>query len=216
MPEPFGPCVADSYTVNSSYAVTILSVAFIGPPGALAQVTTTNHANPQPYIALTPEDRWHLYLRDVANPLALVASNASAGINQWRDVPFEWGQGGSGFGRRLASSYSNHLVDSTLLFGASSLLHEDNRYIRSNLQGTGRRMRYAVLSTFLARRDNGTRKVSISRIGAFGATALISRAWQPESTASPQSAASSFAISIAVSTGFHVAQEFLPALFHRK
>ncbi len=202
--------------VNSSIPLTILSMALIFARDATAQVTTTNQASPQPYTALTSEDRWHLYLKDVADPLALVASNASAAINQWRDVPFEWGQGGSGYGKRFASSYANHMVNSTLLFGASSFLHEDNRYIRSNLHGTGRRIRYAVASTFLARRDDGTRKFSVSRIGAFGATAIISRAWQPDSTASPQSAVSSFAISIAVSTGVHVAQEFLPALFHRK
>jgi hypothetical protein len=32
---------------------------------------------------------------------------------------------------RFGSSYAEHIVQETLMYGASSALHEDNRYVRS-------------------------------------------------------------------------------------
>ncbi len=143
------------------------------------------------------------------SPVAVGASAAGAGISQWEDTPSEWKQGAEGYGRRFANSYGQHLLRQTMMFGAASVLHEDNRYIRCSESGFGPRLKYAVLSTFLARRDDGTRRFSFSRIGSTAGTAFISRTWQPHSTDTPSDAASSFGISIGVQTGFNVAREFL-------
>jgi hypothetical protein len=67
-----------------------------------------------------------------------------------------------------------------------------------------------VKSTFLARRDDGSRRISYSRIVAFAGAALISRLWQPRSTNSLHSAALNFGTSMGVAAGFDVAREFWP------
>lgn len=162
------------------------------------------------YTPMTDGDRLHWYIQGLASPLSLVSSAAGAGIGQWRDRPKEWPQGAEGYGFRYASSFATHIVRGALLLGASSALHEDYRYLRSGQPGSGSRVRYAVASTFRSRRDDGSRRLSLSRIGAFAGAALISRLWQPKSTRSVRSAMLSTGTSIGVSAGFNVAREFWP------
>jgi hypothetical protein len=165
----------------------------------------------QPGVApITGGERLRWYLKATVSPLSFVTSAASAGWGQWRDRPKEWREGTEGYGSRFASSYGEHVVRETLAFGTSSALHEDNRYIRSGESDFQPRIRYAVGSTFLARRDNGSRRLSFSRIGAFAGAALISRLWQPRSTRGPRSAAVNFGTSIGVAAAFNVVREFWP------
>ena len=168
------------------------------------------------FMPMTEAQRFRRYVKDTLTPVSLVTSAVVAGIGQWEDHPKEWGQGAEGFGRRYASAYAEHVVRETLIFGASSALHEDNRYIRSGQSGFGARLRYAIESTFLARRDDGSRCFSFSRVGGFAGAAVISRLWQPPSTGGAGSAAGNFASSMGVAVGFNVAREFLPSLLHRK
>ena len=102
-----------------------------------------------------------------------------------------------------------------MMFGASSLLHEDNRYIPSQETTFGPRLKYAIESSFMARRDNGTRRFSYSRLGSYIATAFISREWQPHSTNGAQNAITSLETVIGTTVAFNVAREFLPKVFHR-
>jgi hypothetical protein len=165
----------------------------------------------QPGFALvTGGDRLRWYLKATISPLSFVTSAASAGFGQWRERPKEWREGAEGYGLRFASSYGEHVVRETLMFGASSALHEDNRYFRSGESDLRPRIRYAIGSTFLARRDNGSRRLSFSRMGAFAGAALISRLWQPGSTRSVRGATVNFGTSIGVAAAFNVLREFWP------
>ena len=170
----------------------------------------------QSYLPLTPGARVRDYLKDSFNPIYLVTSAAGAGIGQWRDSPHEWGQGGQGFGRRLASAYAQHLTTDTLLFATSSLLHEDNRYVQSPPAGVKARIAYALKSTFQARHDDGSVHFSISRIGSMAGSSLISRTWQPPSSGKLSSAGINFGASLGSAMGFQVAHEFLPFLWRRQ
>jgi hypothetical protein len=171
---------------------------------------------PPPYVALTAHQRLIVYLKDTVNPVSLLRSAASAGWGQWRNRPEEWGQGSHAFEKRIVSSYAEHITVTTLMYGASSLLHEDNRYLRSGETGAKARVRYALESSFLARHNDGTRHVSLSKIGAIVGAALISRTWQPESTRGLRPAAVNVGVMIGASAGFNVLREFLPDLLHRK
>ncbi len=171
---------------------------------------------PGPYVPLTGHERLKRYLKDTVDPIAFLRSGASAGFGQLRDRPKEWGEGAEGFGRRFASSYAEHLTYSTLVFGLSSLLHEDNRYLPSQETTTSRRIRYALESSVLARHDDGTRHVSISKLTAFVGAAFISRTWQPHSSRGVGGAISNVGTTMGVAAGFDVLREFLPDLLHRK
>ncbi|MBZ5726994.1 MAG: hypothetical protein LAP87_18605 [Acidobacteriia bacterium] len=171
-------------------------------------------AKPPGFVPMTEGERLRQYLKDTFHPISLVSSAAAAGIGQWRDTPPEWKQGGEGFGKRFASSYAEHIVRETMLFGASSVLQEDNRWFPSERQGAGARIGYAVESTFLAHRNDGTRRLSFSHIGSFVGAAFVSRLWQPASSSQPHNAGINLGTSIGVAAGFNVVREFFPALLH--
>jgi len=170
----------------------------------------------QSYVPLTPGARARDYLKDSFNPIYLVTGSAGAAIGQWRDSPHEWGQGGTGFGRRLASSYAQHLTTDSLLFATSSLLHEDNRYVPSRSAGVKARIAYALKSAFQARHDDGSVHFSISRISSMAGSSLISRTWQPPSSGKLSSAGINFGSALGSAMRFQVAREFLPFLWHRQ
>lgn len=166
------------------------------------------------YVSMTQGERFRYYVKHMLSPESFVRSAAAAGINQALNTPHEWGQGAEGYGRRFASSYGGHIVESTVQYGMAAALHEDDRYFRSGETGFGRRLKYAVASTFLARHEDGSRHISISSLTGYAAAAGISRAWQPQSTQGPLHALDGFAIEIAAAAGFNVAREFLPGIFH--
>jgi len=171
---------------------------------------------PTLYVAPTQKERLHYYFQHMFSPESVLRSAAGAGINQAMNTPGEWGQGGEGYGRRFASSYAGHIVQATVMYGASAALHEDNRYFRSGESGAGVRLKYAITSTFMARHEDGSRHFSFSRVGSYAAAAGISRLWQPASTSGATNAASSFAINIGAEAGFNVAREFLPGILHTR
>jgi len=178
---------------------------------AAAQITDPGTAAaPSAYVPLTREERLDLYFRSMFGPMAWVRSGISAGWGQLRDRPKEWNEGARGFGLRYGSATAERITRGTITAGAAALLHEDNRYFHPAATDKGARLKYALASTFLARKDDGTRRFSFSRIGGMGAAALISRTWQPESTSSMRSAGVNFGVMLGAAAGFNVAREFLP------
>ena len=173
------------------------------------------NSTPFVYVPLTQSERARRYAKSLFSIEAIGRSAAGAGLQQWTNTPREWGQGADGYARRFASSFGENVTRETIIYGLSSALDEDNRYFRSERTGFGSRSMYAVESTFLARRSDGTRKVSYSRIIGLVATAFISRAWQPPSERGPSHAAGSLATNVGTEIGFNVVREFLPSLLHR-
>lgn len=183
-------------------------------PAASTPTAPTTATGIAPYSKMTQGERFHYYVKHMFSAESVLRSAAGSGIEQAVDTPHEWGQGGEGYGRRFANSYGQHIMQSTFMYGSSVALHEDNRYFQSGESGFFPRLKYAVVSTFLARRDDGTRGFSFSRIGSIAATGFISREWQPPSTNGPGNAVSAMGTAIGVDVGFNVAREFFPKIFH--
>jgi hypothetical protein len=210
----------ERFAVRSSQLGRAAIVAGIISGTALAQVANPG-ANPPAapttvtpaYTPLTGSERLHMYGRSLFGPMALFTGAVSAGWGQLNNRPHEWGGGGEAYGWRYGSGYAQRVVRETLIFGSSSLLHQDNRYFRSTDTGVGKRLEHALLSTFTARRDDGSTTFSYSRIGGMFGSSLISRTWQPPSTGSVNSAMENFGTSIGIAAGLNVAREFLPKKF---
>jgi hypothetical protein len=131
---------------------------------------------------MTRSERFRNYLVTIAGPQPFITAAATAGISQAEHTPREWRGGAEGYGKRVGDAYAQHFIRGTLEYGISAGLHEDNRYFKSGQTGFFRRTKYAVVSTFLARRDNGNEYFSFSRMGGAAGAAFISREWQPRST----------------------------------
>lgn len=167
---------------------------------------------PPKFAPMTRSERFHNYLVRVAGPQPFITAAATAGISQAEGTPKEWGGGAEGYGKRSGSAFAEHFIRGTLEYGVSAALHEDNRYFVSGQTGFFRRTKYAVVSTLLARHDNGDQSFSFSRIGSAAGAAFISRAWQPRSITSAGDGAVSFGISMGSDIGFNVVREFWPGL----
>lgn len=164
---------------------------------------------------MTPTERLREAQYGVASLTPFFSSAIRAGLGQHIDQPREWGEGAAGFGRRFGSIYAETFIGQMFEQGVSYKLHEDNRYFGSGQRNPARRFGYAIASTILARRDDGSRTISISAIGGAATGAFVSRAWQPRSTTSAGDAAVSFGLTMAVRAGFNVLREFAPHPFAR-
>jgi len=168
----------------------------------------------QPFIPMTQAQRLRYYFNSTFSLSTLAVAAAGAGTLQLWNIPKEWGQGAEGYGRRIGDLYGQHIIVQTLMYGSSSLLHEDNHYFRSGKSGLWPRLRYAAMSALITRRDDGSTRFAYTRIGSFAAGAFISRAWQPRSITSAGDGAVNFGSFVAVQVGFNVAREFFPRFIH--
>ncbi len=180
-----------------------------------AQTTSYSPATPQNYTPLTPHERFDQYLSGVAGVNAFVDSAVVAAIGQAGDWPSEWGQGAAGFGRRMASGYGQRFVGQTIMHSVAYAAHEDNRYLPLNEGSFRHRLGYAITSAFMARREDGTRRISYSAISGGAGAAFISRAWQPPSRSSATDGAIAFGLGFCGRIGLNVASEFSPRMFRR-
>jgi hypothetical protein len=176
----------------------------------LATPQTSQTRDPAEFQPQTQSERLHHYLAGTFSAESVLRSAAGSAILQWADTPTEWGQGAEGYARRFGNSYAQHIMRQTIMYGAADLLHEDNRYFPSGKTTSGARLKYAVASSFLARKDDGTRRISFSRLGTYAAVAFISREWQPHTTNGAQNAASNIETTLATEVGFNIAREFFP------
>jgi hypothetical protein len=167
------------------------------------------------FAPMTRSERFRNYLGGLVSAQAVLSSAATAGIRQAENSPKEWRGGAEGFGYRIGDAFAKHVIRRTLQYGASAALHEDNRYFLSGQTGFFRRAKYALVSTLLARHDNGRQFISFSRLGSAAGGAFISRTWQPHSENSAEDAAANFGIAMGTDAGFNVIREFWPDLKRR-
>ena len=152
------------------------------------------------------------YRHKMVGRKALAEAGGHAALNQARNSPHEWGQGAGGFVKRAGSSLGQHIVKGTIEMGVAAAHHENLHYQRSNLHGTGPRLKYAVKSTFIVPKTNkpGKKTVALGRVSGNIGAGLISRAWQPASTAGVGAGLASGGIGLGADVGVNVAREFWP------
>ena len=133
----------------------------------------------QAFDEMTVNDKLAYHIKKTVGPLAILGDAAYAGILQEADTPTEWGQGGSGYGKRFGSTVACSGIHSAMAFGLDSTLHEDPRYFRSDGSGFWRRAAHAFRGTILTRTDRGTETLSVWRLGSAYGAAYLSNQWYP-------------------------------------
>ena len=133
----------------------------------------------QSFLPLDTIGKLDYHIKQSVGPLAIVGAVAYAGILQEIDTPTEWGQGGSPYARRLASTAACSGIHSALAFGLDSALHEDPRYFRSAGGSFWHRAGHAFRGIVLTRTDHGTETFSVWRFGSAYGAAYVSNQWYP-------------------------------------
>jgi hypothetical protein len=133
-----------------------------------------------PYVPPTGGERADWVVRRSLGWKSLATGTLNAGLQTWRNSPEDWGPGWSGFGKRLGTRQTESLMSHSLEAGLGALWGEDPRYFRSGQRGFGRRLKHAVLSTFLTYRRDGSRDLAWARFAAVPSARAITGLWRPD------------------------------------
>jgi hypothetical protein len=135
----------------------------------------------QELVSLTGRQRQEVYLQDTwLRPGAYLARMFTAGIDQARGTPREWGGGWGGYGARFGSREGQFLASNSLTALANAGLQYEPRYDQCRCSGFRARTGHAILRNFLTynRTEQELRPQWGLYAGAFGG-GVISTAWKP-------------------------------------
>jgi hypothetical protein len=115
-------------------------------PPATQPDATSGPRSPQ-WRGLSVEEKLRYDARHLFEVDNLVYAGVGAALDQWRDRPSEWGQGGSALGERYASHVGQYMVQRSIMFPVQAIDHEDTRYFRSKRTSIRGRVGDAFLHT---------------------------------------------------------------------
>jgi len=168
-------------------------------------------ASPGP---LDTKQKLELFAGKSIAPSRLITSGIGAGIGQARDSFPGYGQGLSGYGKRLGSSMATGV--STELFGTflfASLLRRDPRYFVSLHGGPWRRIGYGVSRLVVTRTDAGTEGVNWpGMLGPLFAESLAN-SYLPVEEQTAGRTFRRYGVRLGFTAGTNIVKEYWPTIF---
>src|SRR3954470_12726427 len=82
-------------------------------------------AGSRQFQPLTQRARAVQFRRELLNAFTFVKVVGSAGLDQWAGKQVEWGQGGAGYGKRVANIAGQYAVQKTTMYALSAALRQD-------------------------------------------------------------------------------------------
>jgi hypothetical protein len=185
--------------------VGILALAFMVPSciaqepaeAPAAPVTSVNTTLPVNWIygaylpkdaaiqPLTGNERFKLYLRQTYTTPGIYVKTALFSIHdQVNETEPDWGDGASGFGKRLGSLHARNIIQNSLTSLGNAAVGFEPRYDRCRCEGAWPRIRHAVVRNFITYGggdDRGIRPQIMSYAAAFGAGVTVA-SWEPDDT----------------------------------
>ena len=183
----------------------------------MAIVPANAHAQTQPgsLPPISVTDKLRIHALRVITPDKWLGWAAYSGIQQLRNDPREWGQGATGYGRRVAANAGYTAVRNALGFGLDSALREDPRYYKSKRTGFKPRTAAALRQIFICRTDGGDEAFAVWRFGSAYGAGFIANAWMPKSASTISDAIINGTLSIAADGGANLFYEFWPDIRKR-
>jgi hypothetical protein len=134
-----------------------------------------------PFDPLTGKQRVEVYLRQTfQTPGPYVVRLFSAGVDQARDWPPQWGGGMAAYGERLASRYGRFMIANSVSALGNAAGGFEPRYDLCRCQTFGSRTRHAIMRNFLTY-DRSERKLrpSVFSYGGAFVSGIVSSQWLP-------------------------------------
>lgn len=163
---------------------------------------------------LDTKQKLELFAGKSVAPSRFLSSAAGAGIRQALDSLPEFGQGMSGYGKRLGSSMATGASSEffgTFLF--ASLMHRDPRYFVSLRGSPWRRIGYGVSRLVVTRTDGGTEGANWPGIlGPLFAESLAN-SYLPVKEQTAGRTFSRYGIRLGFTAGSNIVKEYWPTIF---
>ena len=155
------------------------------PQGTQSQTTqpaaTDDQASAQDYVFPTRRERFDRYVSSTVGPFRLMQTTVSAGLEQWKDSPEEWGQGMKGYGKRFASSLGRNAIQQTVTYGLDQTFELDTGFRKSTREGFLPRFKDALVQNVTSRTKSGKRVISVPRFaGVYTGSVIATETWYPE------------------------------------
>lgn len=135
----------------------------------------------EPLEPLTNRQRGQIYFQQTfLTAGSYVARAFSAGLDQARGEPHDWGGGFPGYGRRYAARYGEFVIQNSVFAGGNALLGLEPRYDFCRCKGFWPRTRHAISRNFVAynRTERELRPQVPLYAGAF-VSGLLYDTWLP-------------------------------------
>ena len=129
---------------------------------------------------LSVKAKLRFHVEETLSPGFVVENAAYAGVLHWMDTPREWGQGGSAYGKRVASAAGATAIRNVFAFALDATLHEDPRYRRSGHGNFFVRIGHAARETVVTRTGRGRSRFATRRFGSALGAAYLSNVWYPD------------------------------------
>jgi hypothetical protein len=186
--------------------------------GVVPMFGVTNRHHPPP---LTPEQKFHLFVKGTVDPFSWATIGIQAGISQAQNNFPQYGQGAAGYGKRYGAAFADSTSSGFFAnFAYPVLLKEDPRYFRLGEGTIKYRIGYSLAQEFVGHKDSGAKTVNFSNIlGAFTAGGL-SNLYYPSNDRGFGLTMSRVGISLIYGSSGGIISEFWPdidrAVFHKK
>ena len=168
-------------------------------------------ASPGP---LDAKQKLELFADKSVAPSRFLSSAAGAGIHQALDSLPAYGQGMSGYGKRLGSSMATGASSEffgTFLF--ASLMHRDPRYFVSLRGSPWRRISYGVSRLVITRTDAGTEGANLpGLLGPLFAESLAN-SYLPAQEQTAGRTFQRYGIRLGFTAGANIVKEYWPTIF---
>src|SRR5271156_3895611 len=135
-----------------------------------------------PIVPLFGQGRFKLYLRQTyTTPGIYVKTGLFAIHDQGKETEPDWGDGASGFAKRVGSLYAGNVIQNSLTSLGNAAAGFESRYDRCRCEGGWPRFRHAVVRNFITyggSDDRALRPQIMSFAAAFGAGVTVA-SWEP-------------------------------------
>jgi len=180
--------------------------------GALLQPQAYAQDAPEATAPVTIAQKWQLFKEETVSPFTLLASGATAALQQVAHADPQYGVGGVALAQRFGAAIGDNVSQNFFSdFMMAAVFHEDTRYRRRG-EGPGfwPRFGYAVSRAFVTRTDTGGRTANWSNFVGCGLQAGLSNAYYPAPSRTAAATAINWANSITASGFGNLFPEFLP------
>jgi hypothetical protein len=136
-----------------------------------------------PIQPLTGEQRFKLYLRQTYTTPGIYVKTVLFSIHdQANETEPDWGDGISGYGKRLGSLHAGNVIQNSLTALGNGAVGFEPRYDRCRCDGTWPRIRHAVVRNFITYGGGDDKRIRpqiMSYAAAFGAGVTVA-SWEPD------------------------------------
>ena len=187
----------------------LIAVMTCTATGALAERAP---GQTRPFHSWTAAERWDYYVEDnFLSPGAFFRAAGPALGQQMGDAPPEWGQGMSGYGKRLADQFALRTVQGSIEHGVSALMKTEPKYRPCQCSGFFPRLGYAILSNAITFKETGGRTFNAPHFSAVYGSSFAALAWYP-SRYSAKDALREGTQSLVFEGSFNIFREFWPEI----